>query len=107
LKSSERWQLVIAVSISLGDMASARTKFATSSSAESGDGYMLPEFSEFPKVLYREGMDLVWEGRQLATRIVADAEAEAKAIEEGWRSIETFLAAKAEVIVKAVKKGAK
>jgi hypothetical protein len=58
---------------------------------------------EYPKMLYREGKELVWEGRQLATRIIANAEEEAKAISDGWRSIETMLAAKVEVIEKKVK----
>lgn len=56
---------------------------------------------EFPKMLYRDGTELVWEGRQLATRIVTSAEDEAKALGEGWRTIETKPAAK------IVKKGAK
>lgn len=42
---------------------------------------------EFPKMLYREGEELLIEGKALATRIVHDAEAEAAAIKEGWQSL--------------------
>ena len=45
----------------------------------------------YPKMLYRKGADILWEGRQLATKIVNDAEAEAKAIADGWRHIEAVL----------------
>lgn len=62
---------------------------------------------EYPKMLFREGADMVWEGRQLATRIITGAEEEAKAIGQGWRTIETLLAAKVETLVKPVKKAAK
>ena len=51
-----------------------------------------------------KGEELVWEGRSLVTKIVSDAEAEAKAIEDGWRSIETFLKDEAEAVAKKVKK---
>lgn len=59
---------------------------------------------EFPKMLFRKGEEIVWEGRQLATRIVNDAESEARAIEDGWRSLETLLAGEVAKVKKAVKK---
>lgn len=45
--------------------------------------------TEYPRMLYREGGDLVWEGRRLATLIVADADAEAAAT--GWHRVEAIL----------------
>lgn len=62
---------------------------------------------EYPKMLFKEGSDLVWEGRQLATKIIEDAEAEAKAVEDGWRTIETLLKGEVEKVVAKVKGAAK
>lgn len=50
--------------------------------------------NDFPKMLYKLGSELVWEGRKLATKIVADAEAEAAAVEDGWLAIADFLKGK-------------
>lgn len=63
--------------------------------------------TEFPKCLYRAGSAIEWEGRKIDTFIVEDAEAEAKALKEGWQRVETFLEAKAEEAVVAVKKAVK
>jgi hypothetical protein len=46
---------------------------------------------EYPKALYKKGEELVWEGRQLAITIVHDAEAEAKAIADGWHRVESVI----------------
>lgn len=59
---------------------------------------------EFPKWIYKEGADLVWEGRKLAAKIVADAEAEAKAAEDGFLNLADYLKAEAEALAKKVKK---
>lgn len=59
--------------------------------------------NDFPKMLYRLGDELEWEGLKLATLIVSSAEHEAQAVADGWRSIETLLA-KTEEKVAAKKK---
>lgn len=62
---------------------------------------------EFPKMLYREGDHLVWEGRNLATRIVHSVEDEAKALKAGWQRIHDFLSgleSKVEAVAKRGKK---
>jgi hypothetical protein len=38
----------------------------------------------FPAMLYKLGSEIVWDGRNLATRIVQDAEEFAEAIGLGW-----------------------
>lgn len=39
----------------------------------------------YPRMLYRSGNSFSWEGHDLDTRTVADADEEAQAIAEGWR----------------------
>jgi hypothetical protein len=46
---------------------------------------------EYPKMLFRLGDGIEWEGLKLATIIVQSAEHEAEAIAAGWRSVETIL----------------
>jgi hypothetical protein len=62
---------------------------------------------EFPKWLYRIGEEIEWEGHKLAGLIVADAEAEAKAIADGWRELETLLKQRVEAAVETVKRATK
>lgn len=40
---------------------------------------------EFPKMLYRDGKAIEWEGRSLDTLIVDDAAGEKAALADGWR----------------------
>lgn len=41
--------------------------------------------STYPRMMFRSGDSLKWEGLELDTCTVADEDAEAKAIKEGWR----------------------
>lgn len=41
--------------------------------------------STHPRMMYRSGTSLEWEGHSLDTRIVTDEDEEAKAVKEGWR----------------------
>lgn len=41
--------------------------------------------SNHPRMLYRSGNSLEWNGLSLDTRIVADENEEAQAVKEGWR----------------------
>lgn len=41
--------------------------------------------SEYPRMLYRDGDAMRWEGLDLDHRVVTDAEEEAAAVKEGWR----------------------
>jgi hypothetical protein len=50
--------------------------------------------NEFPKMLYRIGDEIEWEGRHLATLIVADAEAAKEAISNGWQHLADLLTPK-------------
>lgn len=47
--------------------------------------------NDFPKMLYRLGDEIEWEGLRLASLIVVSAEHEAQAITDGFRTIETIL----------------
>jgi hypothetical protein len=47
--------------------------------------------NEFPKMLYKLGDEIEWEGLKLATLIVTSAEHEAQAIADGFRTIDTLL----------------
>lgn len=58
---------------------------------------------EFPKVLYRLGDEIEWEGLKLATRIVASCEEEAKAVDDGWRHVETVLKGETDKVAKKAK----
>lgn len=62
---------------------------------------------EHPKILYRAGDALEWEGRKLATLIVEDVKAEEAALAAGWQRVEDFIAGKAAAVAKAVKPKAK
>lgn len=39
---------------------------------------------EFPKMLYREGSEIVWDGQSVDTLTVEDAAEEADAVKAGW-----------------------
>lgn len=41
---------------------------------------------EFPKMLYRPGDEITWEGKSLDTLIVETEADEAAAIKEGWQA---------------------
>lgn len=56
--------------------------------------------NDFPKMLYRIGDEIEWEGLKLATLIVQSAEHEAEAVTEGWRTVETLLNAAEEKVAK-------
>lgn len=40
--------------------------------------------NDYPKMLYRAGSEIEWEGKSLDTLIVDDAEGESAAVKEGW-----------------------
>lgn len=42
--------------------------------------------TNYPKMLYRTGTEIEWEGWNLDTRIVRDEDEELAAIEDGWRN---------------------
>lgn len=56
--------------------------------------------NDFPKMLYRLGDEIEWEGLKLATLVVSSAEREAQAIADGWRTAETILNRASEKVAK-------
>lgn len=43
-----------------------------------------PRHEEYPRMLYRPGEEIVWDGRKLDTKVVADDDELADAISDGW-----------------------
>lgn len=48
---------------------------------------------EFPKTLYRDGGEFVWDGRPTDRLVVASAEEQTRAVAEGWREAAEYLQA--------------
>lgn len=46
---------------------------------------------EYPKLMYREGTAIVWEGRSLDTLIACDHAGEVEAARSGWLTAEQLL----------------
>lgn len=55
---------------------------------------------EYPKMLYRAGDEIEWEGLRLATLIVETAEHESEAAADGWRDLADLLTKAEEKVAK-------